>query len=138
MPDAKRFSFTAGNNTLSESGLMPYLPITLHYQNNSIATLGLLDTGASVNVLPYHLGIELGAVWNQEAATLKLSGNLASLSASPLFVFAVVGQFKSVRLAFAWTQTDEVPLILGQINFFMEFDVCFYRSQQAFEVKAKS
>jgi len=28
-------------------------------------------------------------------------------------------------------------LIFGQTNFFMEFDVCLYRSQAAFEVHAK-
>ncbi|BAZ09747.1 hypothetical protein NIES4071_15570 [Calothrix sp. NIES-4071] len=30
-----------------------------------------------------------------------------------------------------------LPLILGQANFFMEFDVCFYRSQKLFEVTPK-
>jgi hypothetical protein len=30
------------------------------------------------------------------------------------------------------------PLILGQTNFFMEFDVSFYRSQLEFEIKPKS
>ncbi len=28
-------------------------------------------------------------------------------------------------------------MIFGQTNFFMEFNVCFYRSQAAFEVYAK-
>jgi hypothetical protein len=31
-----------------------------------------------------------------------------------------------------------VPLILGQVNFFMEFDICFYRSQLQFEISPKS
>ncbi len=31
----------------------------------------------------------------------------------------------------------EVPLLLGQANFFIEFDVCFYRSQKVFEVTPK-
>ena len=39
--------------------------------------------------------------------------------------------------AFAWTQAAEVPLLLGQVNFFMEFDVCFFRAQAAFEIKPK-
>ena len=43
-----------------------------------------------------------------------------------------------VRLAFAWTQAENVPLLLGQVNFFMEFDTCFYRSQLAFDVSPKS
>jgi len=31
-----------------------------------------------------------------------------------------------------------VPLILGQVNFFMEFDVCFYRSQLEFAISLKA
>jgi hypothetical protein len=50
---------------------------------------------------------------------------------------AVVGSFPPVRLAFAWAQTDAVLVILGQVNFFLEFDVCFFRSQGVFEVRPK-
>lgn len=35
-------------------------------------------------------------------------------------------------------KTDNVRLLLGQANFFVEFDVCFYRSQEAFEVRPKA
>jgi flagellar assembly factor FliW len=38
---------------------------------------------------------------------------------------------------FAWTQSTQVSLILGQINFFMEFDICFYPSQLYFSVSQK-
>ncbi|WP_244913187.1 hypothetical protein [Phormidesmis priestleyi] len=41
-------------------------------------------------------------------------------------VQAIVGEFEPLQLVFAWTQATNVPLILGQVNFFMEFDVCFY------------
>ena len=33
---------------------------------------------------------------------------------------------------------DSLPLLLGQTNFFMEFDVHFYRSRLEFEVEPKS
>ena len=52
----------------------------------------------------------------------------------PLLIQARVGEFAPVRLAFAWCRTDEVPLVLGQTNFFMEFDVCFFRSRMEFSV----
>jgi hypothetical protein len=48
-----------------------------------------------------------------------------------------VGDFDAVKLAFAWTQAEYVPLLLEQTNFFMEFDVCFFRSRLMFEVKVK-
>ncbi len=137
MPDAIRFHFTSASGVAGEAGLLPVLPITLTYQGSSVDTTGLLDTGATVNVLPFHIGAQLGAAWKQENATIKLTGNLAQFEACPLVVFATVGQFDSVHLAFAWTQADNIPLILGQVNFFMEFDVCFYRSQQSFEIRPK-
>jgi len=30
-----------------------------------------------------------------------------------------------------------MPVLLGQVNFFMEFDGCFFHSQAAFEVNPK-
>src|SRR5438477_52051 len=76
-------------------------------------------------------------VWEQQTTELRLTGNLAQFEARGLLVSAVVGQFAPVRLAFAWTRATNVPVLLGQVNFFMEFDVCFYRSQLAFEVRPK-
>ncbi len=137
MHSAERFSFTAADLTFGEASLRPYLPITLTYQRQSIIASGLLDTGSMVNVLPYELGIELGAVWEQATIPLELTGNLARFEARVLIVSAVVAQFKPVQLVFAWTQAPGVPLLLGQANFFMEFDVCFYRSQCAFDVTPK-
>ncbi len=96
---------------------------------------GLLETGATVNVLPYTAGERLGAVWEEQTTPMTLSGNLAACEARALILSAVVGPFAPVRLAFAWAKTDAVPVLLGQVNFFMEFDVCFYRSLSYFEVR---
>ena len=137
MRNAERFAFTAAHSELGEASLLPHLPITLVYQGLSVAGMGLLDTGATVNVLPYAMGIELGAVWEPQATSVRLTGNLAQFEAHPLIVSALVSRFDSIRLVFAWTRADHIPLILGQVNFFMEFDVCFYRSQQIFEIHPK-
>lgn len=96
--------------------------------------MGLLDTGASVNVLPYEIGLQLGAFWEEQTVPIQLSGNLARLEARGLVISAKVAEFTSVLLAFAWTKSTEAPLILGHMNFFTEFDVCFYRADLAFEV----
>lgn len=69
--------------------------------------------------------------------SLRLGGNLAPVEARGLVMSATIGQFPPVDLAFAWVQTNDVPLLLGQMNLFREFDVCFYRSQLAFEVHPK-
>ena len=98
----------------------------------------MLDTGATVSVLPYGVGEQLGAVWEQQTTAITLSGNLAACEARALVVSAVIGSFPSVRLVFAWAKTDAVPVLLGHVNFFLEFDVCFYRSRSVFEVRPKA
>ena len=138
MPGAERFAYSQARNSAGESALLPLLPIVLRLGEKSVATTGLLDSGATVSVLPFALGLQLGAVWEEQTVSVRLGGNLASQEARALLVSATVGGFEPVRLAFAWTRADNVPLILGQINFFAEFDICFFRAQQAFEVSRKS
>lgn len=118
-------------------GSLPYLPIKLCYQNNTADVSGILDTGASVSVLPYRLGKELGAVWKNQTVKLSLTGNLAQFEARAIIVSAEIGQFSPVDLAFAWTRNENVPVILGQVNFFLEFDVCFFASEMFFEISRK-
>ncbi len=88
--------------------------------------------------MPYELGLQLGAVWEDSRAILQLAGNLGTQPAMPFFAVAQVGDIAPVQLAFAWTTSPRAPLIVGQANFFMEFDVCFYRSKMEFEVKPKT
>lgn len=94
----------------------------------------LVDSGATVNVLPHEIGNQLGAVWNSRKANIRLAGNLAHQNAMPLILMAKIANFSPVRLAFAWVKTANIPLILSQTNFFIEFDVHFYRSKLEFEI----
>lgn len=137
MTSAECFRFTEIRNGSGKVTLTPYLLLRLTHQESQLEVSGLLDTGASINVMPYHLGQQLGARWENLSASIQLSGNLARLPSRILVVTATVAQFPPVRLVFAWTKNDNVPLILGQVNFFMEFDVCFYRSQERFEMSPK-
>lgn len=137
MHDSERYPYISADSTLGEASLQPYLPLTLIYQRHSVSTSGLLDTGSMVNVLPYQMGIDLGVIWEQQTTPLWLTGNLARHEARALIVSAVVGHFEPIQLVFAWTQARNVPLLLGQVNFFMEFDVCFYRSQLSFKIHPK-
>ncbi|MBW4622584.1 MAG: hypothetical protein KME17_24915 [Cyanosarcina radialis HA8281-LM2] len=134
MLDGQRFPFTERTDRLGRSAFMLYLPIALTNRSNSVEVVALLDTGASVNVLPYDIGIQLGAIWEEQSLQIELSGNLAPSEARGLVLSARVAQFSPVLLAFAWTQAREVPVILGHLNFFAEFNVCFYRHELAFEV----
>ncbi len=138
MRNSERYSFISSGAALGEASFRPFLPLTLVHQQASVTASGLLDTGASVNVLPYLVGVELGYNWEQQTTALSLTGNLAQYEARVVVVQALVGQFEPVKLVFAWTQAKNVPLILGQVNFFMEFNVCFYRSQLQLEISPKA
>ena len=138
MTKSQRLPFLDADPTQPGASLMPLLPVTLTNGARELAVSGLLDTGAAVNVLPYSVGVQLGFRWEEQRTSIVLSGNLARIPARGVIVTALVEPFSPVRLAFAWTQSDQVRLILGQANFFMEFDVCFYRSRQAFDIRPKA
>jgi hypothetical protein len=137
MLNAQRFNFTEGFDTFGVPDALPQLPLSLTYRDSSTEVLALLDTGASVNVLPYNVGVRLGAIWEEQTTSVTLAGNLASVEARGLLVSARIGNFDPVRLVFAWSVSDDAPLLLGRMNFFLEFDVCFYRSQLVFEICPK-
>ena len=94
-----------------------------------------------MNVLPYPVGVALGADWDQQSTVISLAGSLGRVEARALVLLASHSQLTldgPIRLVFAWTRAEDAPVIFGQTNFFMEFNVCFYRSQGAFEVHPRS
>jgi hypothetical protein len=127
MPSSVEFLF-------SDDEALPTIPITLRYADFSVSANALLDTGSTVNLLPYDIGLQLGAIWEEQTIRLPLAGNLARVEARGIFVHIQIGSLEPVRLAFAWAQASQVPLILGQTNFFREFDVCFQRSRRTIAI----
>lgn len=130
-----RFPYTVTGPTQNEFDSLPRLPLTLQMDRCRVEAVGLVDSGATVNVLPYDTGLQLGGLWDDRKATIKLAGNLGGLAAQPIFVMATIGDLSPIRLVFAWSRSNNVSLILGQMNFFMEFEVCFFRKQREFEIK---
>jgi hypothetical protein len=137
MSDAALLPFLTVTNRLGERALRPLIPVNLSLNNQQQTATALLDTGADVNVLPYELGLALGAQWEQSRRGIRLSGNLSRYEARGLIVQCAIGQLAPVTLVFAWTQAEQVPLIFGQVNFFAEFDVCFRQATNQIEVRPK-
>lgn len=113
------------------------MPITLANGNAKIQTIGLVDSAATVSVLPYSMRLALEAIWDEKKTNVRLAGNLARLPSQPILLTAEISGVAQVELVFAWSRSDEIPLILGQYNFFQEFDVHFYRSRFEFEINPK-
>jgi hypothetical protein len=118
----------------TESTFAPFLPICLQSDLSSTEAIALLATGAAVNVLPFHLGLELGLDWNQQSTPVTLTGNLAQAEARGVLLQARVADFKPVKLVFAWSSSPDARLILGTMNFFLEFDVLFSASKNKFKL----
>ena len=137
MKRAARFRFEDVNPAHPGTSLMPLLPIVLSRGGQDIEARGLLDTAAAVSVLPNSMGERFGYVWDEETIPMVLTGNLSRLPARAIIVSVTVAHFAPVRLGFAWTLSDDVRLLLGQMNFFSEFDACFFQSRMEFEVKRK-
>jgi len=131
MTRSSRFSYI---DAKGETTVLPYMPIRLSFQKNVVAVSALIDSGSAINVLPYNIGLQLGLDWDEQTNPIALTGNLARLDARGVIIKGQVEQLPAVDLAFAWTQSNDIPAILGQINFFSEFDVYFSRSTNQFEI----
>ena len=132
-----RFQYSTNDPSQDEFDSLPRIPLILHHNNQGLEVVGLVDSGATVNVLPYQIGIQLGLVWDDSKAIIRLAGNIGNQLAMPVFLMAEIGKFTPVRLVFAWAKSDSISLILGQTNFFLKFDVHFYRSRLEFDIEPK-
>lgn len=138
MAQGYRFPYSSLDGT--PATLMPRLPLTLKLGSRTTDVVGLIDSGASVNVIPYSVGVALGAVWEQQNVSVPLVGSLGRAEARTLIVEALHPQLtpeRPIELIFAWTRKDNAPILFGQTNFLMEFRVCFDASQAVFEVYSR-
>ena len=114
------------------------LPLRLSYVGRTLVADGLVDSGASVNLLPLALGQQLGLDWDRLPDGGPLGGALSNVNTRAVVFTAEVGTFPRVRLAFLWAHAPLPRLILGQFNFFLEFDVCLYATRGQFTVAPRT
>ena len=134
---AKEYSYTAFEDLEGSAFVRPIIPMKLTLGGRSIDADALLDTGSDANVLPYQLGLELGLKWGDAAPFPGLSGNLSKSEARAIILDVSIDIFDPVRMIFVWIKADTARLLLGQVNFFREFNVCFYAPRGFFEVNPK-
>jgi hypothetical protein len=56
----EQFPYRNRDPASGDSDLMPDLPIVLRHQTRSLSAVALVDSGASISLLPYSLGVQLG------------------------------------------------------------------------------
>lgn len=94
MADPVRFEYASAHTQSGYPDLLPQLPLILTYKNQSVEISGLLDTGATTNVLSHSVGLQLGAEWDPQAPAITLAGNLALFPAQPIVVVASIVNFR--------------------------------------------
>ncbi len=98
------FKYSTTNATQNEFDSLPRIPLILKRDNQQVEAIGLVDSGATVNVLSYQFGLELGGIWDDRKAIIQLGGNLGSQTAMPFSAIAHVGDYSPIELVFAWVK----------------------------------
>ncbi len=88
-----------------------------------------------MSVLPWSVGTRFGIDWDSLSIPCPVGGSAGGVPGKLLVVYGTVAPFPTVLLVFSWVQSDAPPIILGQTNFFLYFDVFFYRAQSFFEIQ---
>ena len=89
-----------------------------------------------MNILPFDVGLTLGFSWEKQTFPLDVAGTLKGTQAFAVLVKAEIVPFPAVDLAFAWVNrpSSDIPVLLGHVNFFQEFNVYFYGHRQTFDI----
>lgn len=124
----------------------PQFPVGIPFVNRlghstkNMALPAVVDSGAALNVLPHDMGLSLGLDWEEQTYPLDMGGMLASTQAFAVLLEAEIEAFPPFQLGFAWINkpSTEIRVLLGQVNFFQEFDVHFYGHQKLFEITLRT
>ena len=86
-----KFRYYVSDPSQNEYDSLPRLTFSLRCNNRQAEVVGLVDSGATVNVLPYEAGVRLGQIWDYRKANIRLSGNLGNFPAMPVVTVAKIG-----------------------------------------------
>ena len=64
----QRFPYVEVDPILGQASALPYAPITLQFGDRKVQVSGLIDSGSTLNVLPFDVGLQLSAVWEDQSA----------------------------------------------------------------------
>ena len=108
---------------------MPTATVEIKYQKLSLSCEMLVDTGAYLSMIPYQVGVELGLTISEDEILEAGGAGGASIPHVVKEVEIQIGDY-SIHARIGWALTDEVPLLLGRLDVFDEFDIEFSQSQR--------
>lgn len=141
-----RFQYTEAQGMAGIPGMLPFIPLTLLHTRDGvhitarITVPALVDSGATVNVLPRDIGERMGLEWDEQRTILPFAGTIHHRPALALPLFVKVPQLAPQRLLFAWSELSthqHMTVLLGQTNFFDEYYVDFRKPEGYFDIVLK-
>ena len=129
MADSLSFPYILEPEAIDDQVARPFIPVIISFHGKAIDTMALLDSGADISILPYEMGKAVGADWSRQPALWHLEGFGGEFETKKLVADLVIGAWRPLRIIFGWTRSNDVPLFLGQLNFFHLVEICFYRSR---------
>ncbi|MFM9959924.1 MAG: hypothetical protein ACKV2Q_01720 [Planctomycetaceae bacterium] len=114
---AEQFPFVDHGH--GEAARLPYLPLELMLGTKSITVEGLVDSGSTINVLPYDLGVELGAVWEQQTIPVQLTGNFSSRRSASIGGHCTSRRFRTRQVGVCLDATQFRASDLGPSQFLL-------------------
>ncbi len=135
MNAAARFPYVLKQGGSGPLDMLPIVPVSLSHSTISLDVMALIDSGASMSVLPYNVGLAFGMSWKLLPHSLYIGGAGGSVQAKRLDLTAVVAPFAPTSLTFAWVNTNSYPFVLGHANFLFKFDVFLSRRHSYFEIQ---
>jgi hypothetical protein len=117
---------------LSPGNILPFLRMNISAVQK-ISVIALVDSGASINLLPYSVGQALGFDWDSTEKGPPISGTIHSESRI-VKARVTIGSLDEVELSFCWIKRDDVRLLLGHYDFFAHFTVCFLTRENKFSL----
>ncbi len=120
----QQFSYTS---LPSYPGGMPFVTILLKNRIRGCSVSALVDSGSALNIMPFDVGLTLGFSWEKQTFPLDIAGTLKGTLSFAVLVKAEIVPFPPVDLAFAWADkpSNEIPVLLGQVNFFKNLTYIF-------------
>ena len=140
-----RFVYTEVPGPFGQAGMLPLISLTLdyvdeeHFQVKRVEVPALVDSGATVNVLPRDIGERFGVNWDEHQHMFDAVGTIYGHPALALPLFATIPGHHAKHLWFAWSElsSKKIRTLLGQTNFFDEFYVDFRKPLGYFEIAFK-
>jgi hypothetical protein len=123
--------------SVSSDSSLPFLRLRLIGDNQTLEVWALVDSGAAVNVLPFHVGKALGLRWDDFESGPELGGGVAGETGS-LWLTARLQGLAPIQLKFCWLKHANARVILGHENFFNYFSVCFLTRELKFSLFQES